>query len=179
MNNRGVFWGVFLVLLGVVYLLRQFGLIYFHITWLFAWRLWPVLLIIAGLRLILPRTGNLAGSLILLVMVALFAYVIYEGYEMKKEGRSFQGREFDGHGSDPGDRGANNGNDSDSDSDGDGAGAGDSDNDGAGRQDPAKPDNDDDDKPDPAGTPDARTKPGLPLMPGTQIGSQIGLLAWI
>ncbi len=165
MNTRGVFWGVFLVLLGVVYLLRQFGLIYFHITWLFAWRLWPVLLIIAGLRLILPRTGNLAGSLILLVMVALFAYVIYEGYEMKKEGRSFQGREFDGHGSDPGDQGANNGNNSDRDNDGDGAG--DSDH--------AKPDNDDDDKPDPADTPDAGTKPGLPLMPG----AQIGLLAWI
>jgi len=163
MNTRGVFWGVFLVLLGVVYLLRQFGLIYFHITWLFAWRLWPVLLIIAGLRLILPRTGNLAGSLILLVMVALFAYVIYEGYEMKKEGRSFQGREFDGHGSDPGDRGANNGNDSD------GAGAG------AGENDPAKPDNDDDDKPDPADTPDAGTKPGLPLIPGAQISS----LVWI
>lgn len=83
MNSRSIFWGFFLILLGIVYLLRQMGFIGFHIDWELIWNLWPVFLIIAGLRLILPRSNQTAGALVIALLLIVFAYIIYDGYSTR------------------------------------------------------------------------------------------------
>ncbi len=38
-----IFWGLVLIIIGVLMFLKQFGIIYFH--WYSLWQLWPLLLI--------------------------------------------------------------------------------------------------------------------------------------
>lgn len=80
MNSRNIFWGFFLILLGIIYLLRQLGFISFHIDWSLIFSLWPAFLIIAGLRLILPRTNRTSGALVIALIVIVFGYIIYDGF---------------------------------------------------------------------------------------------------
>lgn len=80
MNSRKIFWGFFLILLGIIYLLRQLGLISFHIDWGLIWSLWPAFLIILGLRLIFPKTNRTVNSVVVAILVLLAAYIIYDGF---------------------------------------------------------------------------------------------------
>ena len=55
-QHNGLFWGIFLLTLGVLYLLRNAG--WMQGDWHTLTDLWPVLLILAGVNLILNRLGN-------------------------------------------------------------------------------------------------------------------------
>lgn len=50
MSYRKVFWGVILVLIGVFFILKNVGVIYFD--WVTIWRMWPLILILWGISLI-------------------------------------------------------------------------------------------------------------------------------
>jgi len=50
MSYRKIFWGVILVMIGILFILKNVGLIYFD--WLTMWRLWPLVLILWGVSLI-------------------------------------------------------------------------------------------------------------------------------
>lgn len=50
MNFKKIFWGVMLVLIGTLFILKNLGVIYF--TWHTIWRLWPLILILWGISLI-------------------------------------------------------------------------------------------------------------------------------
>ncbi|MBW6489986.1 MAG: hypothetical protein K0B15_02215 [Lentimicrobium sp.] len=50
MSYRKIFWGVMLVLIGSLFILKNTGIIYFD--WLTIWRLWPLILILWGISLI-------------------------------------------------------------------------------------------------------------------------------
>jgi len=80
MNSRKIFWGFFLILMGIIYLLRQLGFISFHIDWSLIWSLWPAFLIILGLRLIFPKTNRTVNSLVVAMLVLLAGYIIYDGF---------------------------------------------------------------------------------------------------
>ena len=55
-RQNGLFWGVFLLTLGVLFLARRAG--WLDVDWHSLVNLWPLLLILAGINLILERRGN-------------------------------------------------------------------------------------------------------------------------
>jgi hypothetical protein len=50
MSYKKIFWGVMLVLIGVMFILKNTGVIFFD--WLTIWRLWPLVLILWGISII-------------------------------------------------------------------------------------------------------------------------------
>jgi hypothetical protein len=48
---RNVTGGVILILLGIFFLLTNFG----YVHWEQLWKFWPVILIVAGLGMLIPR----------------------------------------------------------------------------------------------------------------------------
>ena len=50
MSYRKIFWGVMLVLIGILFILKNTGVIYFD--WQTIWRIWPIILILWGISLI-------------------------------------------------------------------------------------------------------------------------------
>ncbi len=77
-TRNGLFWGIALVTLGVLFLGRNLN--WFDLNWSYIRDLWPLLLILAGVNLILVRRGNQAavGTTVLLALalpIALFSFV--------------------------------------------------------------------------------------------------------
>lgn len=68
MKSRGVFWGVLLITIGAIFVLRNLGVFYF--SWYSLRHLWPMLLIILGIAL-LPIKGGI--RIILSFLVAIIA----------------------------------------------------------------------------------------------------------
>jgi len=76
--NRGLFWGIFFVTIGLLFLARNMG--WLAIEWETIRNLWPLLLILAGVNLILERRGSQAAvaTTVLLAVaapVALFSFI--------------------------------------------------------------------------------------------------------
>lgn len=67
-RRNGLFWGIFLLTLGVLFLARRAGVL--DVDWHSLVNLWPVLLILAGVNVILERRGNPA-AFITTVMLAV------------------------------------------------------------------------------------------------------------
>lgn len=67
-RRNGLFWGIFLLTFGVLFLARRAGGL--DVDWHSLVNLWPVLLILAGVNLILERRGNPA-AFITTVMLAV------------------------------------------------------------------------------------------------------------
>lgn len=72
MKNNKVFWGVLLIVLGVLFLVDQMGIFDpWHISvWTLIWKLWPLILIFLAVRLLLQQ--NFTGGVILLVFGTVF-----------------------------------------------------------------------------------------------------------
>ncbi len=70
MKYKNVFWGVILVVLGILFILKNLSLIYF--TWGDIWSLWPVLLILWGISILPLKSGlKLLLSLVAVVIAVL------------------------------------------------------------------------------------------------------------
>ncbi|MCK8494210.1 DUF5668 domain-containing protein [Spirosoma sp. RP8] len=67
-RRNGLFWGIFLLTFGVLFLARRAG--WLDVNWHSLVDLWPVLLILAGVNLILERRGNPA-AFVTTVMLAV------------------------------------------------------------------------------------------------------------
>lgn len=67
-RRNGLFWGIFLLTLGVLFLARRAG--WLDVNWHSLVNLWPVLLILAGINLILERRGH-AAAFITTIMLAV------------------------------------------------------------------------------------------------------------
>ncbi|WP_128544953.1 LiaI-LiaF-like domain-containing protein [Larkinella soli] len=68
MNRNGLFWGIALITLGVVFLGQNYG--WFYIDWEFFSRFWPVLIILAGLNLIFSRR-NSGAAVVTTILLAV------------------------------------------------------------------------------------------------------------
>lgn len=66
MKSRGVFWGVLLVAIGLIFVLRNLGVFYFN--WYAFRQLWPLILVILGIAL-LPIKGTIRILLSFIVVV--------------------------------------------------------------------------------------------------------------
>ncbi|MBC3785139.1 LiaI-LiaF-like domain-containing protein [Spirosoma utsteinense] len=67
-RNNGLFWGIFLLTFGVLFLARRAG--WLDVDWHSLVDLWPVLLILAGINIILERRGS-AAAFVTTIMLAV------------------------------------------------------------------------------------------------------------
>ena len=69
-HGDGMLGGLFLVFLGIVFLLNNLGLVPSNV-WNQVWKFWPVLLMLLGLRLL---AGKNVVSRIIIALITLFAF---------------------------------------------------------------------------------------------------------
>ena len=75
---RSLFWPVLLIGIGVIWLLSNLKLIPTENLWILL-RLWPVLIIVAGLDVLFARRFVLIGALLGLLMIAGVVYILLSG----------------------------------------------------------------------------------------------------
>lgn len=110
-RSNGLFWGIFLLTLGVLFLARRAG--WLDVDWHSLVNLWPVLLILAGVNLILERRGNPA-AFITTVMLAVAVPTTLFGFLSHNRDRDRDGFNMRWNHDDDDD---DNNNESDSDND--------------------------------------------------------------
>ncbi len=71
-------WGIFLLFLGIVFLLQNIGILPWGL-WGTLWRFWPVLIIILGLGILLRRRNVwLVSLLVLAILGACLSIAIWQ-----------------------------------------------------------------------------------------------------
>lgn len=98
MSYKKIFWGVVLVLIGTLFILKNIGIIYFD--WVTLWRLWPLILILWGISII-PVKDYLKlifSAVAILVSVLLVNKFDRTGYYRFGLDRSQQQREWNDYG---------------------------------------------------------------------------------
>lgn len=76
MNKEKLNWGLVLLFIGGTLLLDNLDIIDFH--WRAVFGLWPIILIMIGINLLIPRQG-IGGAVSILVTVAILAFLTYRG----------------------------------------------------------------------------------------------------
>jgi len=74
MKFRNIFWGVILILIGVLFILQNLNIVDFE--WVSLWRLWPVILVLWGVS-ILP-TNNWIKTLLVIIVLAGSVYFMLD-----------------------------------------------------------------------------------------------------
>ena len=74
MNANRFFWGLIILMLGIFWLLSNFGVLPSNF-WFEIWKLWPLLLIFWGVSLLFNKEKR-GGLVISIIIVALFACII-------------------------------------------------------------------------------------------------------
>ena len=72
-RKRSLVWPVFLISLGVIVLLNNLNVIDWNM-WLVFTRLWPLLLVVAGLDLIFGRRSGIWSSVLIIVVIGMMAF---------------------------------------------------------------------------------------------------------
>jgi len=75
MSYRKIFWGLLLVLIGVLFILKNTGVLFF--TWRSMWQLWPVILILWGISLIPVKDWIKLLLSLVTVVITFFAIQQY------------------------------------------------------------------------------------------------------
>jgi hypothetical protein len=74
-KNKGVFWGLFLIVLGLLWLGRSFGLFYFN--WGTVFRLWPLIIIWIGITLLpIEQLWKNVSNFVLLALAIVLLFVL-------------------------------------------------------------------------------------------------------
>jgi len=75
MSYRKIFWGLLLVLIGVLFILKNTGVLFF--TWHSFWQLWPVILILWGITLIPVKDWIKLALSFVTIVITFFAVQQY------------------------------------------------------------------------------------------------------
>jgi len=75
MSYRKIFWGLLLVIIGVLFILKNTGVLFF--SWHTMWHLWPVILILWGISLIPVKDWIKLALSVGTVLLSLLAVQIY------------------------------------------------------------------------------------------------------
>jgi hypothetical protein len=75
MSYRKIFWGLLLVIIGILFILKNTGVLYF--SWHTMWHLWPVILILWGISLIPVKDWIKLVLSLLTVVITFFAMQQY------------------------------------------------------------------------------------------------------
>lgn len=73
MKFRNIFWGIILILIGVLFILQNLNVIDFE--WVRLWRLWPVLLVLWGIS-ILPANNWIKSGLLVVVLAGSVYFML-------------------------------------------------------------------------------------------------------
>jgi len=84
-SYRSFFWPVILLGIGVIWLLVNLGILPTTNLWLLL-RLWPVLIIVAGLDVLFTRRLSLLGALLALLIIAGVVFILLNGEQLDLEG---------------------------------------------------------------------------------------------
>lgn len=119
-RRNGLFWGLFLLTLGILFLARRAG--WLNVDWHSLTNLWPVLLILAGANIILERRGNPAAfvttvMLAVAVPTTLFGFFSRDNHRYHVGWSSNDDRDYEDDSDDSDDSEDNDDEDSDNESD--------------------------------------------------------------
>jgi len=81
MKTGKIVWGMFLIFLGLVFLLDNLAIINFY--WGSVWRFWPVIFILIGMNILISRleNKNLVTTLVALITFLVFGVIGYKGLQ--------------------------------------------------------------------------------------------------
>jgi hypothetical protein len=86
MKTKNIIWGFILVLIGVLFILKNLDIIYF--SWYSLWKLWPLLLVMIGVTILPVKDGiKVALAIVVLVAAALFL-VSYPDFQSRNHDSS-------------------------------------------------------------------------------------------
>lgn len=109
-RTNGLFWGIFLLTLGVLFLARRAG--WLDVDWHSLVNLWPVLLILAGVNLILERRGNPAAFITTVMLAVAVPTTLFGFFSHDRDRDNFHMR-WDNDDDDDNDRSYSDGDDND------------------------------------------------------------------
>lgn len=84
-QNRSIFWPVVLIGAGVIWLLTNLNILLLENLW-FLFRLWPILIIVAGLDVLFSRKLPLIGALLGLLIIAGVITILLIGENLQLNG---------------------------------------------------------------------------------------------
>lgn len=82
MKFRNIFWGIILILVGILFTLENLNIIDFE--WYNLWRLWPVILVLWGVS-ILPVKNMIKVGLVILVLLGSIFYMMDRTVQWRSE----------------------------------------------------------------------------------------------
>lgn len=81
MKTDKIFWGIFLVFIGGIFLLENFNIIDF--SWSYIWRFWPVILILIGVNLLFKNSNSkLAILLTAVITIITLGFLAFKGLQV-------------------------------------------------------------------------------------------------
>lgn len=84
MRTDKIFWGIFLVFIGGIFLLENFDIIDFN--WSYIWHFWPVILILIGANLLFKNSKSQVGIIITAaITVIALGLLTYRGLEKNED----------------------------------------------------------------------------------------------
>ena len=93
MNTGRIFWGVFLLTVGALFLAH--GVLPILIDWTTLWRFWPLALVLGGLSLLLRKhPARIVVTIVGAVLLGLFVYGLFSFLSPFEQRRQGEGREF-------------------------------------------------------------------------------------
>jgi len=96
MKFRNIFWGVILILIGVLFILQNLNIVDFE--WVSLWRLWPVILVLWGVS-ILPANNWIKTALVIVVLAGSVYFMLDQTIDWRSD-RVFKydyDHEYDNH----------------------------------------------------------------------------------
>lgn len=86
MNARKVSWGLFLIIIGIILVLRNMGVLHFYISWRDLWKWWPAILIFLGVSSLLKNTSLRKYDWLMPVLIIIvLVYFLYSGINRIKD----------------------------------------------------------------------------------------------
>ncbi len=91
MKFRNIFWGIILILIGVLFILQNLNVIDFE--WVRLWRLWPVLLVLWGVS-ILPANNWIKSGLLVIVLAGTVFFMLDQTIDWRADRNYFNKHDY-------------------------------------------------------------------------------------
>jgi uncharacterized membrane protein len=86
MKTKNIIWGLILVLIGVLFILKNLDIIYF--SWYSLWKLWPMLLVLIGVTILPVKDGIKVVLTIIVLIAAAFFLISFPNFHNWNKDRS-------------------------------------------------------------------------------------------
>src|SRR5210317_857070 len=92
MKFRNIFWGIILILIGVLFILQNLNVVDFE--WVRLWRLWPVLLVLWGVS-ILPANNWIKSGLLVVVLAGTVYFMLDQTIDWRADRNYLRNHNFE------------------------------------------------------------------------------------